>query len=613
MAKKRIFIYIFPAYLWIIVLSIGAITWIYSRVMYQSYKDMVKEKLEASAYSMCPLIQNKLKPDENAQLNKLLKELAEETKLRITVIDADGVVLAESSRVASDMENHANRPEIKSAIKGKAAFSTRYSATLTKDTMYLAVPILGNGKPVAVLRTSVTLHSLDRALKTTYTNIITFGVLVGLIAIATAYVIARKLSEPLEKLKNNASILSEGDFSFKPLRSNITEIDELSSSMNTMSDSLQNQIKEISDQKNELKLILGNMMEGVIAIDMDDTIITFNVAAKQILNTNNPLAEIGNENKIEHAFLGGAGINLEDTGSLHSFKETVRIEAMHKFVADLLKENKYLRRKIELIGLQNKIIDVHGAVLRDQNGDTMGVLLVINDITQITQLENMRKNFAANVSHELKTPLTAIKGAVETLLEGAVKSPKDADKFLKIIEKHSERLTALINDTMSLSRIEQEAEQQALNKGRSQLKEAITTATDLCREKAETKNVSFKIDCSEKIELNVDGQMLEQALVNLIDNAVKFSPENDLVAVSASSTAKFVTIRVTDHGCGIPQKHIPFLFERFYRVDKGRSRQDGGTGLGLAIVKHIAQSHEGTVSVESIPNTETTFSIKLPI
>ena len=612
MAKKRIFIFIFPAYLMIIILSIAAIIWLFTRVMYKSYSDMVKEKLQSSAFSLLPLIEDKLRSGEGEQFNRILQDISEKTQLRITIIDPEGVVLAESSRNVADMENHSNRPEIQSAINGVPAFSTRYSATLTKDTMYLAVPIRDNGKPVAVLRISVTLNSMDRALRSTYFNIITFGVLVAVIAIGIAYFISRKLSQPLEKLKNNASRLAEGNFVFKPLRSNIKEIDELSSSMNSMSDSLQERIKEISEQQNELRLILGNMREGVIAIDLNDNIISFNAAAKQILNTSNAsMLSITEDSSSEDVFVENVG--KEDGHELHSFKETVRIEALHKFVGDLLRERKFLQCKIELVGLQSKIIDVHGAVLNDQLGQPVGVLLVINDITQISQLENMRKNFAANVSHELKTPLTAIKGAVETLQEGAMDSPQDAEKFLNIIAKHSDRLTALINDTMSLSRIEQEAEQQSMQKEKIKLIEAVTTAIDICREKAESKKVSFKIDCPDKIELEVNGQMLEQAMVNLIDNAVKFSPENDIVAVSASASAKFVTIRVVDHGCGIPAKHIPHLFERFYRVDKGRSRQNGGTGLGLAIVKHIAQSHEGTVGVESIPGKETTFSIKLPI
>lgn len=599
----------------VIVISIAVITWMFSHLMYNSYLDMIRNKLESSAISMRPMILNKLGSDTDFGLNKVLRQLAKETAIRITVIDAEGVVLAESSHNVSDMENHANRPEIISALKGEPAYSTRYSSTLTRDTMYYAAPLIKQGKPVAVLRTSVTLNSLNRALHATYYNIIMIGVIVALAAIGTAFIISRKISEPLEKLKNNASKLAEGDFSFQPLHSNITEIDDLSASMNFMSDSLQARINEINEQKNELKIILSNMLEGVIAVDLEDNIITINSAAKQILNTNIPMADAtASANKFENSLIVGKTPEIsEESKGNQSFKQTVRTEALHDFVKDLLSENKFLNRQIELFGLQKKIIDIHGAVLRNQTGGTIGVLLVLNDITKISQLENMRKNFAANVSHELKTPLTAIKGAVETLLEGAMDSPEDAHKFLNIIEKHSERLASLINDTMSLSRIEQETEQQTLRKERIKLKDALTTAVEYCREKAEPRNVVFKIDCKDNIMLNVNSQMLEQALVNLIDNAVKFSPEGDIVTISASSSSKFVTIRVADHGCGIKENHIPHLFERFYRVDKGRSRQDGGTGLGLSIVKHIAQSHEGTVRVESIPDIETTFSITLPI
>jgi two-component system, OmpR family, phosphate regulon sensor histidine kinase PhoR len=613
MTKKRIFTYIFPSYLLLIVLPIAIISWIFSQVMYESYLDMVKDKLESSAFCMRPVMQDKLKSMEEEGINQLLKKLANDTLMRITVIDVDGVVLAESSRSAMDMENHANRPEIISAINGKAAFSSRYSSTLAKETMYYAIPLMKNEELVAVLRTSVSLNSLDRALQSTYFKIITIGVIIALVAIGTAFIISRKLSDPLEKLKNNAGSLAEGDFSFTPLRSNITEIFELSTSMNIMSDSLQERINEINEQKNELKLILGNMREGVIAIDLDDNIITINSAAKQILNTNTPVAVTNiSDNKFEYSVRSGSAI-ADDNTKLHSFKETVRAHALHEFADNLLAVNQSMTRKIELIGLQNKIIDIHGTVLRDHKSETIGVLLVLNDITQVVQLENMRKNFAANVSHELKTPLTAIKGAVETLIEGAMDSPEDARKFLAIISKHSDRLTSLINDTMSLSKIEQETEHKILRKDRIKLKDAILTSVDVCREKAESKSVALEIDCQNRITLNVNAMMIEQALVNLIDNAIKFSPENDTVVISVSSTQKFVTIRVTDHGCGIPEKYLPHLFERFYRVDKGRSRQNGGTGLGLAIVKHIAQSHDGTVSVKSILDKETTFSIKLPV
>lgn len=612
MTKKRIFTYIFPSYLLLIIIPIACITWIFSRVMYNSYQEMIKDKQASVAVSISPLILQNLRPEHASELNRLVKRLAKETSMRVTVIDTEGIVLAESARDVLSMENHANRPEIISAANGKPAFSSRYSATLTKETMYYAVPLEEQGTPVAILRTAVTLNSLDRAMQATYSNIIFIGIMIAMIAIGTAFFISRKFSAPLEKLKNIAADLAQGNFAFKPLRSNIVEIDELSASIKVMSDSLQERINEINEQKDELKLILGNMREGVIAVDLEDNIITINAAAKQILNTQVPIADVtAGTNKLENALIAGIPTVPEDS-KLHSFKETIRTKALHDFVADLLVENKFLQRKVELVGLQKKIIDVHGAVLKDIQGESIGVLMVLNDITKLTELENMRKNFAANVSHELKTPLTAIKGAVETLMDGAMDSREDARKFLQIISKHSDRLTSLINDTMSLSRIEQETEQERIFKERIKLMEAIETSVEVCREKAEARHVTLKTDCNKKIEINANLQMLEQALVNLIDNAIKFSPEYDIVSITVSSTQKFVTINVTDHGCGVAEKHIPHLFERFYRVDKGRSRQQGGTGLGLSIVKHIAQSHDGAVSVDSDPNIETTFSIKLP-
>ncbi|MBN1865628.1 MAG: HAMP domain-containing protein [Victivallales bacterium] len=616
MSKKRIFSCIFPAYLAIILLSIGSIVWIFSRMMYNSYVDMLRGKLSASAYSMSHSIAGMTGEGRMEELTKHIREIAEKNKMRITLIAADGVVIAESTRDPLYMENHINRPEVISAIQGKPAFETRHSGTVIKETMYFAIPLEKKMPVQHVLRLAVTIESVDRALSPFIAHVVLSSVFVAAVALGMAFFIAKKLSLPIERLKNSAADLAKGDFSSMPPHSTIAEIDDLAEAMISMSGSLQDTIIKLREQRNELKLILGNMREGVIAVDMDDNVITINAAAKQILNTGIPLAPAADRNsKIQNSINSmAASVQMASNGKdPFSFSQLVRIEEIHEFVGDILRENMFLQRRIELVGMQNKVIDVHGAVLRNQHGNAIGVLLVINDITQITQLESMRKNFAANVSHELKTPLTAIKGAVETLLEGAVASPEDAEKFLRIIEKHSDRLNALINDTMSLSKIEQLAEEHSIKKDRIRLAEVIKTSTDICREKAEKRKVSFNIDCHDSIELNANTQMVEQALVNLIDNAVKFSPEKGVVTVFAEHDGKLVTIKVTDNGCGISEEHLPRIFERFYRVDKGRSRQDGGTGLGLAIVKHIAQSHQGSVSVESVPNIRTTFNLRLPI
>jgi len=467
---------------------------------------------------------------------------------------------------------------------------------------------------IAVLRTSFFLDTLHRFIKKTYSHIIGLALVVAAVAIFISYVISKKISNPLEKLKSTAAEFAKGEFKVKSPDSSILEIKELSDSMNTMSKALQDNINEITQQKNDLKLILSSMFEGVIAIDLDDKIITINSAAKKILNTNVPLSSSDSgKNRFENALFypDQRGDDERDEHN-SSFRTTIRNTEIHQLIDEILKNGNPINRKIEMMGLHSKIIDVYGAVLRNPARDTIGVLLVVSDITQISQLENMRKNFASNVSHELKTPLTAIKGAVETLIDGAIQDEDDAGKFLRIIYKHSERLNTLINDIMSLSKIEQEKVQEGAEFTSCSIEQVLETALEICQDKADNDHVKIEISCDDNLNVSGNEQMLEQVFVNLIDNAVKFSPENEKVSVQASFENDWVSISVTDHGCGIPDKHLSRLFERFYRVDKGRSRQQGGTGLGLSIVKHIVNSHKGTVEVVSDPGKETVFTVKLP-
>ena len=234
------------------------------------------------------------------------------------------------------------------------------------------------------------------------------------------------------------------------------------------------------------------------------------------------------------------------------------------------------------------------------------------DMDQIKKLEAMRKNFVANVSHELKTPITLITGFLETLLGGAMHNKDELVEFLQIIQKHAHRLDAIIDDLLSLSRIEQEHDNESIDKGRHSLNEVIKKAMGSCEEKALKKDISLSFSASETICATINPSLIEQAIINLSDNAIKYSPEGSKVQLSLSQTDTHIAIQVKDEGKGIPDKHIPHLFERFYRVDKARSREMGGTGLGLAIVKHIAQAHNGSVHVESTLDSGSVFSIHLP-
>ena len=608
MKIKRIFTHIFPVYLVIIVLSIIIISWIFSDVISSLYTDSIKDKLQTNTYSMRPLILGILKNNDKIALESTIKEITSHTDLRITVINTKGLVVAESSRNPELLDNHANRPEVKLALNGQPSFYGRYSNTLKKDTFYFAVPIIFNGQVHAVLRTALPMDHIRRVLKNAYIHITIVGIAVAVIAAFFAYFTATSLSNPLEQLKNNAAKFSDSDGDFTPVKSNIFEINELSASLMLMSSRLKERIYEISEQKNKLNIILANMREGVIAVDSDDNIITINSSAKKILNSNVNVAIPATPG----AYPLFLPYNNQNEKKYGYFKSTVQITPIQLFAEKLFKSSEPLSEKIKLPGSISKIIEIHGALLRNHKHKIVGFLLVINDITKLKELQDMRKNFAANVSHELKTPLTAIKGAVETLLDGAKNSPEDSDRFLSIIKKHCDRLTNLINDTMSISKIEQESENDISNDMYSLL-EIINVAIDVCRDQALKKNVKLKLLCSEYIMLQVNPQMLEQALVNLIDNALKFSPDNEEVIINAVCDSQSVSISVQDYGLGIPEKHIPHLFERFYRVDKGRSRRDGGTGLGLAIVKHIVQFHNGSVSVESVLGVKTIFTIKLPL
>ena len=265
-----------------------------------------------------------------------------------------------------------------------------------------------------------------------------------------------------------------------------------------------------------------------------------------------------------------------------------------------------------LRGEEERVLQIRGAALRDVRGRSIGAVIVLHDITNYRHLENVRRDFVANVSHELKTPIASIKGFVETLLDGASQNPQDAERFLRIVAKQADRLNPIIEDLLSLSKIEQSKEETSLPLSTGNIKAVLDAAVYDCQTTAAERNIRVAIACDEAVVADINAHLLEQAVVNLLDNAIKYSEPGDEVLVEVQTTPSEVQIIVADHGCGIDNDHLPRLFERFYRVDKARSRKFGGTGLGLAIVKHIVLAHGGKVTVESTPGEGSTFTIHLP-
>jgi two-component system phosphate regulon sensor histidine kinase PhoR len=295
-----------------------------------------------------------------------------------------------------------------------------------------------------------------------------------------------------------------------------------------------------------------------------------------------------------------------------ALEETIRSPQLQRLIADVLTHQESIAAEFLIYSDKERFLHVQGAVLRDAQGTLIGALVVLYDVTQIKRLENVRRDFVANVSHELKTPITSIKGYVETLLDGAIHNPEDAVRFLHIVANQSDRLNSIIDDLLALSQVEQKAERVEIALEPGPIRPVLEAAIDVSAAKASKYGVHIELDCEPALQARINPPLLEQAVANLIDNACKHSPSGATVWVAGQQNQDQVVIRVRDEGCGIETHHLPRLFERFYRVDKSRSRKLGGTGLGLAIVKHISQAHHGQVEVTSAPDKGSTFRICLP-
>ncbi len=409
--------------------------------------------------------------------------------------------------------------------------------------------------------------------------------------LAVGFFMAYRLSRPLESLRHHLKKMASGDTSdrMQSLRTEVVEIHELVSAVESVRDQLQQRFHTILTQKNEQDALLASMVEGVVALDNNQVILHFNRAAGLILGVSPDFA------------IGKSLIHV------------IRDKEVLETVADTLDKKKMVERDIDIGGKDHKYLQLHSSPMKMANEDRFGVVLVFSDVTRLRELEGMRKNFVSNVSHELRTPLTSIQGFAETLLNPEVKDPQEIQKFLQIIQRHAARLGRIIEDILALSRIERDAETHQIELKVENLKPILSQALEMCVQKAAKKNIRLTLDCSSDLRVALDPYLLEQAVVNLIDNAIRYSHNDTNVEVRAQPQSTEVLISVTDHGPGIPEKHLPRVFERFYRVDKARSREQGGTGLGLAIVKHISLAHNGRVDVQSEVGRGSVFTIYLPI
>jgi len=565
-------------------------SWIAAETFTKFYYSETVQNLEIKTRLVLQEVTPRLSQKDFSGLEEFCQALGKTAAARITLILPNGQVIADSEETPARMENHADRPEVIGALAGGTNTSERYSYTLRQNMLYLAKPYPGPppAKVILVIRLAIPTTAMSRSLHHLYWR---FGLFTGLVLLAGAACglwMAQKISRPLEAMRLQAARFAQGEFAQKIPSSDLDEISGLAESLNRMAQQWHERIQAHIHKQQEQEAILTSMEEGVVAVDRTEHILNINQAALKFLHIGNP------------AVLG------------RTLAEVVRNSRLQEILTQTLAGSTTVKSDLVVPGDPELFLMVHASVLRNAQGQDLGAVLVLNDLTPLRRLENIRREFVANVSHELKTPVTSIQGFVETLLEGALKKPDEAKRFLQIIEKQSRRLHTIIEDLLSLSRIEQEAEKGSVTLSLGLLRPVLTSAISMCQPAADAKKIKLELNCPENLKVEMNDRLLEQAVVNFLNNAIAYSEAKTKVLVEGNETAGEVTIRVRDQGVGIAPEHLPRLFERFYRVDKSRSRDAGGSGLGLAIVKHIIQAHGGKVGVESTPGQGSVFFFTLP-
>lgn len=526
---------------------------------------------------------------DRQQLRRLVEADGERSGLRITIIPSAEHVLADSVADADAMDDHRHRPEVARAFASGFGSETRFSQTVGADMMYYALRIDRSGEPPIVVRAALPLTEVNADLVAFLRTMGLVGALVLFLIFVAVFFVSRQVSRQVWELADGATRFASGDLSHRITPSRVLELATLSTALNRMASDLHSRMAELQAQRNEKQAILQSMSNGVIALDRELRIVDMNRAAAQLL-------------MVDAAASRGRLI-----------QEVARYPELHQFVNRAIADPPADSGELHLQGEKPRRLQAEATTLTNAEGEPVGLLVVLNDVTQLRRLESMRSEFASNVSHELRTPITSIKGYVETLLEVGVEDRNQTERFLKVIKTNSDRLAAIVEDVMALTKLEEPAFRETLDRETASLAAIAEAVIGQFRAAAASKRIELKCDISPDLTAIVHSQMIEQALGNLVSNAIAYSPEDTAVSISAARIgADQVELTVTDEGPGIAQEHLSRLFERFYRADKARSRQLGGTGLGLAIVKHIAQVHGGDAGVTSVPGRGSVFRILLP-
>jgi two-component system, OmpR family, phosphate regulon sensor histidine kinase PhoR len=513
------------------------------------------------------------------------------SEARVTVIAVDGTVLGDSGLALGEVRRMAKQgdwPEVRAALAGGIGNHLRRAQQRHGEMLYVAIPLADAAQVRGVLRIALPLTAVAQAATSVHQAVALGALLAFAVVLAVGLFLSRRVTRPVTEMQSIARWMAEGDFAQRVPISGTDEIAELGRTLNLMAERLSDKIQDLEGERTKVAAILDSMVEGVIAIGQRGRIVLMNHAARRIFDLGwepvegRPLLEIVRHKEILDLVAGGKRLDVEGA-----------------------------RREIEIGPPVDRILDVHAsAIALAPSGQ--GILLVLHDVTELRRLERVRTEFVANVSHELRTPLTSIRGYLETLLDGALEEPANARRFLEIAHTHAERLSRLVDDLLQLSDIE--TGKLVLKPTLLSLHEVAAEVVAFFEKQAARKSLSLVNNVPHDIRLQADWDRLTQIFVNLVDNAVKYTPEKGEITLGAEYGVNgFVHVWVADTGIGIPSTDLPRITERFYRVDRARSRELGGTGLGLAIVKHLVQAHGGELWLQSELGKGTTVNFSLPL
>lgn len=574
--KNKLFFKIFFRYLFLLFSIFVIFLFLSLRYFRNVYINDIKEIIKNDAYLINETLKDYLKYKNFNELDKFVKEIAKKLNIRITVIDEGGNVISDSEKDPKLMENHIARPEIQIALKEGSGIYVRYSSTVKEDMIYFARVFEMQSKKYFI-RTSYFVKNFKKNFTAIRNNILIFAFVLFLLSIVMIYFYSRSLYAPIKKLKEATQHVANGNFDTKVILHEKDEFKELADNFNLMIEELKQFFEEKIEKQKHLNTIISSIDDGILAIDSKGKIIFVNNGFNKIFDVQ------GLVNKYYWEFL---------------------------ISPDLIKViEEVISKKINFQGaieIKSKFYFCNATYLEQYEQ----VIIILHDISKVKEYEKIKKDLVANVSHELKTPLTAISGFAETALETT--REKDTKKYLEIIINNSKRLINIINDLLLLSNIENNNKN--LQFSEINLLELLNKIKKLFEKRLKEKNLKFILNIDENNKkIKADIYMLEQVFINLIDNAVKYTEKGEIRINTYMKDKNKMIIEVSDTGIGIPQEHIPKIFERFYVVDKSRSRESGGTGLGLSIVKHIINIHKGEILVDSKVGIGTKFIIILPV